>query len=233
MAGAAEVESVKALLAQGTRILYEHGVVDAFGHLSYRLPGTDHFLINPRQSPALLRPETVLTMTLDGELVAGDGRPNSEWHIHASIYRARPDVASVVHAHSDMSVLFSHSRAGWRPLVGHSSGIFGADPLPIYRSPGLITDRARGDRLAATLGDRAAVLLRGHGCAVVGRSVQETVLLLLDLERNGRLVQGLLAQGQGEPDYWSAEEIAVWNDSALHTAWSNRYWEYLTARPPR
>jgi hypothetical protein len=65
----ADVQSLKELLATGTGILYQHGLVDAFGHLSARLPGTDHFLINPRQSPALLRPDTVLTMTLDGEVV--------------------------------------------------------------------------------------------------------------------------------------------------------------------
>ena len=56
MVAPADVEGLKELLATGTRILYEHGLVDAFGHLSVRLPGTDRFLINPRQSPALLRP---------------------------------------------------------------------------------------------------------------------------------------------------------------------------------
>src|SRR5207245_2466947 len=102
---ATEIDDLKQLLVTGTRILYENGLVDAYGHLSYRLPGTDHFLINPRQSPAMIRPETVLTMNLDGALVEGDGRPNSEWHIHASIYRARPDVLSVAHAHTDMSIV--------------------------------------------------------------------------------------------------------------------------------
>jgi len=233
MAEATAQDDLKQLLAQGTRILYEHGLVDAFGHLSYRLPDTDRFLINPRQSPALLRPETVLTMTLDGAVVEGEGRPNSEWHIHASIFRARPEVRSVVHAHTDMSISFSHSPVGLRPLLGHSCSVFGAEPLPIYPYSKLITDREKGDLLAATLGERAAVLLRGHGCAVASGSVQETVLYLLDLERNGRLLQGLLQQGGGEPTYWSAAEIAEWGTPELLAAWSQRYWEYLTSRPPR
>jgi ribulose-5-phosphate 4-epimerase/fuculose-1-phosphate aldolase len=228
-----DVDQLKRLLATGTRILYEHGVVDAFGHLSARHPAGDRFLINPRQSPALLRPETVLTMTLDGEVVEGEGRANSEWHIHASIYRARPDVRSVVHAHTEMSIIFSLSPAPLRPLFGHTSPVFGPEPLPIYPYPRLIRDRGRGDRLAETLGDRAAVLLRGHGCAVVSPSVEQTVIRVLELERNGRMLQAILAQNRGEPRYWSAEEIAEWAEDPGPPEAPDRYWEYLTTRPAR
>ncbi|HEY7063528.1 MAG TPA: class II aldolase/adducin family protein [Chloroflexota bacterium] len=226
-------EGLKALLATGTNILYQHGLVDAFGHLSVRLPGTDRFLINPRQSPALLRPENVLTMTLDGEVVAGTMRANSEWHIHASIYRARPDVQSVVHAHNEQSIIFSMSPAGLRPIFGNQSAQFGADPLPVYPYPRLITDREKGDRLAQTLGSRSAVLLRGHGCAVTGVAIQQTVIRLIELERNGRFLQAILAQNRGEPRYWSAEEIAEWGEGMGAQVGSDRYWEYLTTRPPR
>jgi L-ribulose-5-phosphate 4-epimerase len=228
-----DASSLKQLLATGTRILYEHGIVDAFGHLSARLPGTDHFVINPRQSPALLRPETVLTMTLDGEVLDGSGRPNAEWHIHASIYRARPDVFSVVHAHNEQSIIFSLSPAPLLPLFGHTSPIFGATPLPIYPHPRLITDRLRGDRLAQTLGDRAAVLLRGHGCAVVSPSLEQTVIRVLELERNGRMLQAILAQNRGEPRCWSAEEIEEWGQDEGPPEATVRAWEYLTTRPPR
>jgi L-ribulose-5-phosphate 4-epimerase len=233
MVAATEIDALKQLLATGTRILYEHGLFDAFGHLSARLPGTDRFLINPRQSPALLRPETVLTMTLDGEVVEWEGQPNSEWHIHASIYRARPDVRSVVHAHTEMSIIFSQSPVGLRPIFGQTSPIFGAEPLPVYPYPKLITDREKGDRLAQTLGQRAAVLLRGHGCAVVAPGVREAVIRTLELERNGRFLQAILAQNRGEPRYWSAEEIAEWASGPVLPEATDRYWEYLTRRPPR
>ena len=233
MVATADVHALKQLLATGTRILYEHGLVDAYGHLSTRIPGTDRFLINPRQSPALLRPETVLTMTLDGDVVEGQGRPNSEWHIHGSIYRARPDAVSIVHAHTEMSIMFSLSPVGLRPMFGATSPIFGVEPLPVYSYPKLIHDREKGDRLAQTLGDRAAVLLRGHGCAVVSGSVQETVINLLELERNGRILQAILAQNRGEPHYWSADEIAAWGDSFPRQSITERHWEYLISRPPR
>jgi L-fuculose-phosphate aldolase len=233
MVAPAAVESLKELLATGTRILYEHGLVDAFGHLSVRLPGADRFLINPRQSPALLRPDTVLTMTLDGEVVEGTMRANSEWHIHASIYRARPDVQSVVHAHTDMSIIFSMSPVGLRPIFGNMSAQFGAEPLPVYPYPRLITDREKGDRVARTLGSRSAVLLRGHGCAVTGGEVQQAVVRLIELERNGRFLQAILAQNRGEPRYWSAEEIAEWGGRDEFAVGSDRYWEYLTTRPRR
>jgi ribulose-5-phosphate 4-epimerase/fuculose-1-phosphate aldolase len=223
-------EELKQLLATGTRILYEHGLVDAYGHLSYRLPGTDRFLINPHQSPALLRAETVITMTLDGEVVEGDGEPNSEWFIHACIYQAREDVSSVCHAHTEMSILFSMSPIGLRPMVGQSSPRFGVEPLPVYPFPRLIQDRERGDRLAKSLGDRPAVLLRGHGCAVTGNDVKETVVRTIELERNGKLLQMALAMGRGEPRYWTEEEATEW---ASMRVGSGRAWEYYTTRPPR
>ncbi len=227
-------EELKQTLATGTRILYEHGLVDAYGHLSYRLPGTDRFIINPHQSPALLRPETVITMNLDGEVVEGDGEPNSEWYIHACIYQARPDVSSVCHAHTEMSILFSMSPVGLRPMSGQSSPRFGVEPLPVYPYPRLIQDRERGDRLAKALGNRVAVLLRGHGCAVTGSSIQDTVIRVLELERNGRLLQQCLAMGQGEPKWWTADEAAEWADMQVGRAGpGGRAWEYYTTRPPR
>ncbi len=226
-------EDLKELLATGTRILYEHGLVDAYGHLSYRLPDTDRFLINPHQSPALLRAETVITMNLNGDVVEGDGEPNTEWYIHACIYAARPDVFSVCHAHTEMSILFSMSPVGLRPMVGQTSPRFGVEPLPVYPYPKLIQDRQRGDRLANTLGDRNAVLLRGHGCAVTGKDIPETVVRTIELERNGRLLQQCLAMGKGEPRWWTEEEAAEWADMRSTPRGRNRAWEYYTTRPPR
>ena len=118
-------------------------------------------------------------------------------------------------------------------MVGQSSGRFGSEPLPVYPYPKLIQDRERGDRLAKTLGDRTAVLLRGHGLAVAGREIKETVVRTMELERNGRLLQQALAMGQGEPRYWTAEEAAEWADMRTTAAGGNRAWEYYTTRPPR
>src|SRR5262249_2456958 len=72
MSDKSDLKDLRETLATGTRVLHEEGIIDAYGHLSYRLPGTDRFLINPHQSPALLRPETVITMTLDGTVVDGE-----------------------------------------------------------------------------------------------------------------------------------------------------------------
>lgn len=233
MSAATDVDTLKQLLVTGTRVLHDNGLVDAFGHLSVRQPGTDRFLINPRQSPAFLRPDTVLTMTLDGDVVEGTLTPNSEWHIHASIYRARSDVQSVVHAHTEMSIIFSMSPAGLRPIFGNTTAQFGAEPLPVYPHPGLITEREKGDRLARMLGDRTAVLLRGHGCAVTGDHIQHTVIRLLEMERNGRFLQAILAQNQGEPRYWTPEEVEAWGTKQFATVAVERYWEYLVNRPGR
>src|SRR5690349_3212231 len=94
----------------GCRILAEQEIIDAYGHLSARLPGSDSLFVMSRgMSPALVTPEDFIVLDLDGNVVDGQGFPNAEWPIHASMYRARADVGSVLHSHSELSRIFSLS----------------------------------------------------------------------------------------------------------------------------
>ena len=81
------------------------GVLTGSGHLSARIPGTDTFLINPRFAGVLADPKDICTVTFDGKRIAGKGPIPSESPIHAAVYRARPDVGSVIHCHARYSIL--------------------------------------------------------------------------------------------------------------------------------
>jgi len=103
-------------LTAGCRILAEQQIIDAYGHISARLPGADdRFVISRGMSPALVKPKDFIVLDLDGKVVEGNGQPNAEWPIHARIYHARPDVGSVLHSHSPLSRIFSLSPC---PCVG-------------------------------------------------------------------------------------------------------------------
>src|SRR5688500_19811595 len=92
----------------------------------------------------------------------------------------------------------------------HNYGKFlSADAPPVYQGVGLVRTVGRGNDLAAALGNQPAVLMRAHGDAVVGESVEQVI------ERTTRLAMlgewNHLAMLHGEPKYLTAEELEAYN----------------------
>src|SRR5579885_3375249 len=105
-----DISALAEQLTLGCRVLAEQDIIDAYGHLSARVPDSpDLFVINRGMSPALVSPDDFVVMDFDGNVVEGKGFPNQEWPIHACILKARPDVGAVLHSHSMLSRLFSLS----------------------------------------------------------------------------------------------------------------------------
>ena len=161
-------------LVAGNRILYNEGVVDGFGHISARDPRDPEPLpdVAGARAGAGRRRATSWRFGMDGEPVSNDGRSvYSERFIHSEIYKARPDVNSVVHTHSPTVVPFSVTNEPLRPI---RAGFFYPE-VPVFDTRDaagwtdlLISNQALGKALAEKLGNNSVVLLRGHGNAVVG-----------------------------------------------------------------
>jgi ribulose-5-phosphate 4-epimerase/fuculose-1-phosphate aldolase len=216
-------------VALANRIAHATGMVTAFGHVSARIPGTDTFLIPSRKSPLLAAADTLLTVDLDGRVVDGDGIPNSELWIHARIYAARPDVGGVAHVHPPACVVLSQIGHTVRPL--HNSGAV-AGEVPVYERAGLIRDRALGDSVAAVLGPRRAMLLRGHGANVADGDVRRAIVVACLLEEAARIqVEALKAVGgdAARLRFYDAEEIERVREELDATGPMERAWEYYSA----
>ena len=104
-------------LVAANRILAEHGVIDAYGHVSMRSPADPRrFFIARAIAPQTVQAEDILEYDLDARPLDAGG-PNSgrdsvsERFIHSEIYRARPDVMSVVHNHSPSVIPAAEVRA--------------------------------------------------------------------------------------------------------------------------
>ena len=214
-------------LVLANRILYRKGVVDGFGHVSARHDQSpEHFLLARSMAPALVRCDDILTFDLDGVAQgAGSPRVYLERFIHAEIYRARPDVQAVVHSHSPSVIPFGATRQPLRPIF-HMSGFLGEGAaLFDIRDVGgdtdmLISNGALGAALAATLGGRSTVLMRGHGSTVVGESIEQAVYRAVYAEVNARLQ--IEAQQLGEVTYLNPQEArkaAATNDTVLSRPW--------------
>jgi ribulose-5-phosphate 4-epimerase/fuculose-1-phosphate aldolase len=119
-------------LVAANRILSHQGVLDAYGHISARNPArADRYWLSRSMAPALVTAEDIIEFDLDSNPVrAGENRLFFERVIHGEIYKARPDVMSVVHNHSPSLIPFCNSCAQWSgtpPSLApvHQSSTFG------------------------------------------------------------------------------------------------------------
>jgi HCOMODA/2-hydroxy-3-carboxy-muconic semialdehyde decarboxylase len=221
-------------LVWANRILANEGIFDFLGHISVRNPeNSKTFFISRAIAPETVTKSDILEVDLEGNVVTKTRfRPYSERIIHAGILKARPDVNSVIHAHPIPVVTLSVSEVPFR-IVSHPGSIF-YEGVPFYdeydfTSPGntgmLVTTKEEGERVAKTLGKSTAMIMRGHGCNVVGKSVPDTVRTAISLRDNVVILLG--AQQFGKVKTVPYEEAkaaakALGNAERGWNAWVNR-----------
>lgn len=222
-------EAALADLIAANHILYNQGVLDGFGHISLRHPGhPDSFLIARSMAPALVTPRDIMWIGLDGVPREADApRPYLERFVHAEIYRARPDVTSVVHCHSPAVLPFTVSKVPLRPVY-HMAGFLVPD-VPVFEirdsfgpaTDTLVRNAEQAVALAQCLGDRTAVLMRGHGATIVGSTLRQAVFRAVYTDANARVQ--LAAMQLGEPTYLTTAEglaAARTNDGQIDRDWA-------------
>jgi HCOMODA/2-hydroxy-3-carboxy-muconic semialdehyde decarboxylase len=196
----------------GSRILADFGVVDGFGHVSARHPtNPNHFLMSRSLAPALVTADDIMEFDLDGNPVDPRGRTVFlERFIHSEIYKARPDVMSVVHTHSPGVIPFSVSKVPLRAMFHNPA--FLAAGVPVWdirkdfgETSMLVANAALGQSLAETLSDKPVVLMRGHGDVAVGPTVKMAVFRAYYTDVDAKLQAQALALG-GEPNYLTPGE---------------------------
>jgi ribulose-5-phosphate 4-epimerase/fuculose-1-phosphate aldolase len=228
--GAALIEDI----VTGSRVLADFGVLDGFGHVSARHPtNPNHFLLSRSLAPALVTAADIVEFDLDGNAVGDSGRSVFlERFIHSEIYKARPDVMSVVHAHSPGVIPFTVSQAPLRPMYHNAAFLAAGAPVwDIRKDFGetdmLVRDPSLGRSLAQTLGDKSVVLMRGHGDVTVGPSVKVAVFRAYYTDVNARLQSQAIALG-GDVNYLTPGEGA--KADAVNLAVLDRIWNLWRMR---
>jgi len=200
-------------LAVANRILANEGIIDAFGHISARNPKDPScYFISRHRASELVEPSDILEMTLDSKPVASTNvRLYSEMVIHGEIYKARPDVMSVVHFHAPEVIPFGVMDIPLRPVF-HMAAFLG-EGVPVFeiRKAGGVTDMlirntALGQALAETLGNKPAALLRGHGAVVVAPSLHVVAGRAYYMTVNARVQAQAMQMSGGKVTYLEQEE---------------------------
>lgn len=221
----------KADLVTAYKILVNEGILDSFGHISVRSSKNPDIFFMPRaMPPALVTQDDILELRVsDSQPVDPKGRRvNGERYIHGEIYKARPDVMSVIHSHSQAVIPLSLTAIKMKPVIAQAGFLPPETPTFEIRDArkdgdhGMqVTNSARGAALARTLSSNPVALMRGHGEVVVGASVKQAVVYAAYVDINARMQTQAL---------WLSRDIVSLNEPELFTPAEfdiNRPWEHL------
>jgi ribulose-5-phosphate 4-epimerase/fuculose-1-phosphate aldolase len=185
---------------------FEEGVA---GHITARDPELlDHFWVNPfAMSFAHIRVSDLILVNDKGDVVEGDRAVNTAaFVIHSQVHAARPDVVAAAHSHSLYGKAWSALGRKLDPITQDACA-FHNDHALFDDYTGVVLDLEEGKRIAHSLGDSKAVILRNHGLLTVGHSVDEAAWWFITMERTCQAQ--LLAEAAGTPVLIEAENAAV------------------------
>lgn len=193
-------------LAAASRILAAQGVVDGFGHVSMRHPGSsERYLMARSIAPALVTPGDIIEYDLESNPCNANGRASFlERFIHGEIYKARPDIMSVVHSHSPSVVPFGLVGVPLQAMFHNAAFIAAGVPVFDIRDKFGATDMLvgngpKGVALAAAMGHSNIALMRAHGSVACGSTLQEAVFRAVYTEVNARIQHWAIALARGAP----------------------------------
>jgi HCOMODA/2-hydroxy-3-carboxy-muconic semialdehyde decarboxylase len=228
-------------LVAAYRVLAEHGVIDAYGHVSMRSPDNpQRYFIARSLAPEIVQVEDILEYDLDSKPLDERGRESvRERYIHGEIYKARSDVIAVVHNHSPSVIPFSVTGVPMRPIYHMAAfigeGVPNFEIRDVEKGTDLLVKTPKlGAALAKTLGKNPACLMRGHGSAVVGENIARAVGRSVYLEQSAKLQMQAMLLGD-KITYLDAGEVKasvpvqdykrawpMWREKALAKAKADR-----------
>jgi len=220
------MSELKQQLADALSMMEQAEVIDFNGHMSCRLPGTDHVLINSGKSVrSALTAADIIEIDMDGRPVGTEVVPPMEFHIHTEIYRRRPEVNAVAHTHPVWSTLFSMTGVPVEPVTMQAA-VMG--PVQFFPKTASINQKPLAEELAAALGAHRVIMLKSHGAVVVGGDIVEAFVLAIYLEETAR--RQYLARALGTPYALTAAEVETIGANLRKPHLLRKVWDYHHAK---
>ena len=168
-----------------------------YTHLSARLPGTDHYLVNAfGLTFDEVTASNLVKVDLNGNII--DDTPFSinpaGFTIHSAVHQARHDLVCVMHTHTVAGMAVAAQKVGLLPLAQTSLEFY--ENLAYHEYEGIAFDLGERARLVGDLGDKMAMILRNHGLLTCGKSVAQAFTKMHSLEKSCQLQ--IAAQAGGD-----------------------------------
>lgn len=237
-------DPVREKIAVACRILALEGCMEGvLGHVSARIPGADAMWIRCRgqdeQGVRYTMVDAIRRVDFDGggaSLGSGYQVPN-ELPIHGEIYKKRPEVGCVVHAHPGEALVCGITELEFRPIFGAfniPAMRMALASIPRFPRSYLVTRPELAAPMIATMGDKNICLMKGHGVTVTGKTVEEATVRTLNFHALAKITLQVAQTGRTAPDI-SAEDVAELPDlgSTFNDLWAWRYYVKKLAEQER
>lgn len=211
---------------RAARAVGRAGLAHAYGHCSARIDSESFLVCAPRPMGLIGVGEGGTVVSVSGPLPAG---VLGEVRVHQNIYRLRPEVGGICRTMPPHTMALSTMRLTPKPR--HGFGSYFAPFPPLWDDPQLIRDDAAAAKVAATLGQANAIVLRGNGAVVARPTIEEAAVFTWYLEDAARIELEILRAGSASnPAILTPEEAQrrATGDGRIY----ERMWEYLSAGDP-
>jgi len=192
-------DEIKQEITRVMRALYERGLVSALGgNVSARVPGASEFWITPSGVfKGNVNVDDLVKVDLDGNVIEGVLRPSTETPFHAAIYRVRPDVNAVIHAHNPVTLGLALAGVNLKPISVEAVMTLRRVEVVPFAFPGT-------DQLAKLVADAAlkgarAIILMNHGVVGLGANLLEAEAIVETLEEVATAQFVAMALGKEPP----------------------------------
>lgn len=186
------------------KLMHQQGLVAATdGNLSVRL-NENAVLVTPTAvSKGMMEPDDLVVVDMSGRQMSGRRNVTSEIGMHLLIYRLRPDVNAVVHAHPATATGFAASGTALdQPLVSEIIVGLGCVPLAKYGTPGT---PELAEALEPLIPDYDAILMANHGVVTYAEDLEKAYMKMETVEHFAKIA--LTCQVLGTPQLLSEAEI--------------------------
>lgn len=237
----ATIETLKEKLVLANKILDMEGLARPMGHISVRIPGTDTFLISRNVAPGnVATTEDIVVCNLEGEVIQGKYPTYGEVMGHAMVYKKRKDLNSVAHTHS--AAVIALSMTGTTLLLASNQAMklhsmeFDT-PITLF-GVGHLEKPELCEKVVDALGPNFAVILKGHGALIVGKSIEDCLVNACDIETAARYQ--ILASSAGKVLLFDRNELDALTGFKVEVAKKvgtgssiGRAWEYYKSKVKR
>jgi len=206
-----EIELRNKLVTVARKVAQAGLVAGTWGNISARLDDKRVLITPSGISKEVLKPEDLLVVDLEGNVVKGNLKPSMETPMHTKIYAMRQDINAVVHTHSPYATAFAIAGKPLPVLTVDFAAVVGHEvPVTRYVRPGT---REMADEVIKALGNHTAVLIRNHGIVAVGETLDDAFCVALLIEEEAKMY--IFAKILGRIDILEKNEVRAIRDFYL------------------
>ena len=188
-------EQIKQEICEVGHRLYHNGFVAANdGNISVKLNENEFYCTPTGVSKGSLTPDMIIKIDAEGNKIEGKLNPSSEIKMHLRVFRERPDVNAVVHAHPPVATAFTVAGIPLdRYILPEAVLTIGDVPTCEYATPSTMEIP---DSLMPYIQEHDAFMLKNHGALTVGNTLTRAFFTMEEVEFNAKIMKYAMELGR-------------------------------------